>query len=151
MRSKYSDRLYDYLKPCEGRKIWFVEISRLKKILKCEQYNNGQFTARVLDPAMHEINEKSDIIIDYSYLKNVKTIVGVEFHIDAKETKEIKMNNENKIMPAPSVIEQAICDKLSQLNKDIKFYEEPLKKLKEQKAELLKWCKDNGMTMLGEQ
>jgi hypothetical protein len=61
------------------------------------------------------------------------------------------MNNENKIMPAPSVIEQAICDKLSQLNKDIKFYEEPLKKLKEQKTELLKWCKDNGMTMLGEQ
>lgn len=148
MRSKYSDRLYDYLKTCEDKKIWFVEISRLKKILECEQYNNGVFTARVLDPAMHEINEKSDITIGYYYLKNVKTIIGVEFYIDAKE---IKMNNENKIMPAPSAVEQAICDKLSQLNKDIKFYEEPLKKLKEQKAELLKWCKDNGITMLGEQ
>lgn len=61
------------------------------------------------------------------------------------------MNNENKIMSAPSVIDEAICDKLSKLNKDIKFYEEPLKKLKEQKAELIKWCKDNGMTILGEQ
>lgn len=67
------------------------------------------------------------------------------------EEKEIKMSNENKIMPAPNVVKQAVYEKMLQLNKDIKSYEEPLKRLKEQKAELLKWCKGNGMTILDEQ
>lgn len=99
MTSAHSVRLYDTLKTSAYRSEMSVGIEELKQYLGLVDYDaHGQvtgyrfpefkkFNANVLKPAVDEINEKTDLIVSYSPLKDLadrRKMAGIKFIIEAK-------------------------------------------------------------------
>jgi len=87
-----SFKLYLNLKQWENVAKWNTDLDELKARLgvagKYTAYKN--FRVRVLDPAVEEINEHSDLLVDYIPTKENRWVVGLLFRI------ENKMNSERK-------------------------------------------------------
>lgn len=88
LKSKYAIRLYELLKSAENCGQWRYEVNYLKRLLDCESYTFGNMRARVLDPALHEINEKSDISVSRYFKRDGKTVTHIDFMITPKDPKE---------------------------------------------------------------
>jgi len=89
MRSEYSLRLYELLKSVAAKELWHFEIADLKRIFMCENYKLfGDFKRRVIDPAVTEINEKTDITVTYALFKDGRSYVGIEFYINNKSIED---------------------------------------------------------------
>ena len=96
--SKYSMRIYEILKSYQYKKNVVFTIDELKYKLSIEdKYNRfNHFKTRVLDIAVKEINEYSDIIIDYNVLKKGNKSFAIEFIIynnDIGDKNEIQRKN----------------------------------------------------------
>lgn len=87
MKSSYSIRLYDLLH--QYRKIGKrrIEVLELKRMLgiekKYKEYKN--FKARVVKPAVDEINARTDLHATYKELKQGRSVAELEFVIQVKE------------------------------------------------------------------
>lgn len=84
MQSKYSIRLYELLKSWEKAGSKHFEVSELKLRIDADHksYENfGIFRKKVLDVAISEINEFTDIYVTYSEEKTGKKITGITFTI----------------------------------------------------------------------
>lgn len=81
--SFHSIRLYELLTQYKRVGERYISVEDLKKWLQLEEkydrYNN--LNQRVLTPALEEINEKSDLFIEYEPIKRGRKIVGIEFDI----------------------------------------------------------------------
>ena len=89
MRSEYSLRLYELLKSVANKQIWYFDIAELKKTFECENYTRfNNLKARVIDPAVTEINEKTDINVTYELFKDGKSYIGIEFYISYKSIED---------------------------------------------------------------
>lgn len=84
MRSSYSMQLYELLKSAEKLRKWYTQISYLKLLLDCDNYTFKDFKQRVLIPSLTEINDKSDIMVDYALYKKGRSYIGIEFYITTK-------------------------------------------------------------------
>lgn len=85
MKSKYSIRLYELLKSYQNMKKCSFEIEQLKKILFAETYKRfPDFKRKVIDTALSEINEFSDINMEYKLEKNKNKVVKITFTITQK-------------------------------------------------------------------
>lgn len=97
MRSEYSLRLYELLKSVAAKESWYFEITELKKIFMCENYKQfNDFKKRVIEPAVAEINEKTDVTVTYELFKDGKSYVGIEFYISNKSTED-RLNVDRQI------------------------------------------------------
>lgn len=86
MKSQYSIRLYELLKSYAYKKNVTFEIDELKRLLDAENHKlNGHFKNKVLDIAVREINEYTDISVEYSFQKEGRRYAHVWFSIDRKE------------------------------------------------------------------
>lgn len=67
MRGQYSPRLYELLKSYQkNNREWFFDIDEIKRLLDCQSYKNfNDFKKRVLDPAVEEINQYTDLNVAY--------------------------------------------------------------------------------------
>lgn len=76
-------KLYELLKRWLSARSWEVEIEELRSLLgvagKYPRWNN--FKQRLIDPAIEEINETSDIKVDYTNIKRGRSVVGIAFQI----------------------------------------------------------------------
>lgn len=89
MRSEYSLRLYELLKSVAKKQLWYFNIQELKKIFMCENYKKfNDFKKRVIEPAVTEINQKTDISVTYELIKEGRSYVGIEFEIQYKSPLE---------------------------------------------------------------
>ena len=87
MRSEYSIRLYELLKSVAKKEMWEFQIDYLKKIFMCENYKQfNDFKKRVLEPAVNEINAKTDINVSYELFKEGRAYKSIEFYIEEKST-----------------------------------------------------------------
>ena len=87
MRSEYSIRLYELLKSVAKKEMWEFQIDYLKKIFMCENYKQfNDFKKRVLEPAVNEINAKTDINVSYELFKEGRAYKSIEFYIEEKNT-----------------------------------------------------------------
>lgn len=88
MRSRYSIRLYEYLKSYANYGSVILSVDELKKILDCEKeydrWNN--FRMRVLDKALAEIKQCSDLDVDIELLRTNRAISTIVFHIYRKNS-----------------------------------------------------------------
>lgn len=86
MKSRYAIRLYEILKSYQRNNFeWFFETDKLKKILNCENYKNfADFKRRVLEPAVAEINEYTDIKITWDTAREGRKVVRVVFYMLGK-------------------------------------------------------------------
>lgn len=90
MRSKYSIKLYELLKSYQkNNEEWFFDIDHLKRLLDCSNYEKfGMFKARILDTGIKEINEFTDLNIDYTLIKEGNRYRWITFSLQEKTAVE---------------------------------------------------------------
>jgi len=100
-KSKYSIRLYEYLKSIHYNKLQkyktTIEIEEFQRLLDSTYTNFKDFHARVLKPTYKEINQYSDINFEYELIKSKKTVTHIKITIESKEIIEtMKTSFENE-------------------------------------------------------
>lgn len=89
-KSKYSIRLYEYLKSIHFEKLkeysQVLEITRFQALLDSNYSNFKDFHTRVLKPAKKEINQYSDLLFDYELIKDGKKVTKIILRIEPKTT-----------------------------------------------------------------
>lgn len=94
-KSKYTIRLYEYIKAMHGAKAKepfevIVSVEELKQRMDADKYTEFRdFNKRVLIPTVEEINEHSDKILSYEFLKSGRKITAIKFLIDNKSVDEV--------------------------------------------------------------
>lgn len=101
MRSYYAIRMYELLRCQDGISKYssnYHEISMadLRFYFACDDKFKkvSQFKAKVIDTAIGEINEKSDIFVTADYIKTGRTITAVRFNIRTNYTNIKERQNE---------------------------------------------------------
>ena len=92
----------NYYKSDKSNTEIYLDLNKLKSLLckNLHSYNNTNlFKFKVLDKAVKEINEKTDINISYTAVKAAdnKTIIGFNFTIQQNEIKQIIVNDIQEI------------------------------------------------------
>ena len=99
-KSKYSIRLYELIKSIHYNELESYtrefSLDELRKLLDAENYTTYQtLKARVILPAVNEINAFSDKIVQVEPIKSGKAVVKIRFTISTKEAMErIKLYND---------------------------------------------------------
>jgi plasmid replication initiation protein len=110
MRSAYAIRLYQWLKRWQFRRKMQVTVADLRGIVGAAQPSKhgrvvnslvpyADFKRRAVQPAVQEINEKSDILVRFSEIKakGSKAVESLAFTIVSKSS-----SGEMELMPLPS-------------------------------------------------
>lgn len=92
-KSKYALRLYELVKSIHYHDAYLYEhvfsISDLRNALGAESYDKYQdFKARVLNPAVKEVNELSDKKVSYVPIKNGRSVVEIKIIVETKGIEE---------------------------------------------------------------
>lgn len=93
-KSKYSIRLYEFVKSIHYNKLAAYEriftLDELRKILGAEEVHKEwkNFRARVLEPAVKEINEYSNQTIEYSPMMKGKAVERVWMKVEERDLAE---------------------------------------------------------------
>lgn len=91
-KSKYSFRLYEYLRSYLAQGVITIKIENAYEVFCDNRYKYAYDLERfVLDKAIKEINEFSDIRVKYKKIKNKKTITHLTFIISEKNSDEIEL------------------------------------------------------------
>lgn len=116
--------LFENLNRWKNVKIWQISVADLKLLLsKEDKYKRfNSFKERCIEPAVAEINEKSNIFVEYQTIKKGKVVIAIQFIINKKDD---DMNNYNRlfIMLLKCKINRKVAWKIS--NKILEYgYEE---------------------------
>ena len=116
MDSIYSVRLYELLVQwVTAKNTPLFELDKFRNQLGVEDHEYkrmGNFKLRVLDLAVKEINEKSDIKVSYSQVKKGRTITGFKFKVLAKDKpKKAQLENSRDINTADMFTIEGLNDK----------------------------------------
>lgn len=85
MQNKYSIRLYELLKSYEYMCGYTFELEEFKKRIQANGYSHyTDFRVKVLEPAIKEINEYTDIDVDVTPIREGRSIKYLEFEIQRK-------------------------------------------------------------------
>lgn len=90
LSSTYSQKMYENFCQWKVQKWWKPTIEELRFITQTEKkkYVTGMFLKRVIDDSVREINEKTDITVQYETVKDGNKIAWILFTIKTKENKE---------------------------------------------------------------
>ncbi|MCY6355986.1 replication initiation protein [Clostridium sp. ZS2-4] len=88
LKSKYSIRIYEIMKSYEFRKQGsiLIEINDLRRMLGLDEKQYPRFSnfkQKILSVAQEEINDKTDISLDYEQIKSGKRVIALKFIINA--------------------------------------------------------------------
>jgi plasmid replication initiation protein len=95
LSSIYAIRIYEMLKKHEriGNRTFFIDELRQKLAIPSKQYLRfNSFKLKVLDIAKREINDKTDLLIDFDFVKSGRKITAVQFRISAKNPTKREAN-----------------------------------------------------------
>lgn len=86
LKSKYSIRLFELFKSYAFQTQKQFDIDDLKCLLYCENYKNFKdFRTRVLEPAIKEINEYTELEIQYELATKGRKVIAITFLINKKK------------------------------------------------------------------
>lgn len=91
MKSQYSIRLYSMLRDWQRSKNWTISIPDLRENLGAVEKSYSvfrDFRKRVLDVAVNEINERSDLQITYQTILKGRKATHIAFNIKLKPSKK---------------------------------------------------------------
>ena len=116
MDSIYSVRLYELLiqwKAAKNTPVFELENFRDQLGVGIEEYKAmNDFKKRVLEVAINEINEKSDIKISYEQVKKGRRIAGFKFKVLAKDKpKKAQLENSRDVNTADMFTVEGLNDK----------------------------------------
>jgi plasmid replication initiation protein len=87
MKSQYAIRLYEILKSYEWKKSVEMDLENLKRMMKAEHYTRFyDFKKKVIEIAMREIDDYTDLKVEYTLKKKGKQFTSIVFQIGTKET-----------------------------------------------------------------
>lgn len=132
-KSVYSVRLYELIvqwKNAEPRKMPVFEVDKLRGQLGIDtsQYQvMADFKKRVLDKAIAEINEHSDLIVSYEQVKKGRVIIGFRFKITVKQAekdpnKAITMTDKQRALFAMRLANHPDLGNLAPVGKSMEEY-----------------------------
>ena len=99
-RSKYTTRLFELISSIHYRTLEAYTrqytIDELQRLMGAENYKTWQsFKERALIPAVNEINRYSDKNLEYSVIKQGRSVIGLELTVSSKDTFEaIRLRDE---------------------------------------------------------
>ena len=94
LSSVYAIKIYELLKKQEsfGQRTFFIDDLRKKLNKQSKQYTKiNNFKIKVLEIAKREINSKTDLKIDFKFIKTGRKITSVQFDIESKNEKTEKL------------------------------------------------------------
>lgn len=92
LQSKYAIRVYEVMKSCLYTGTYTAELEAFKQMLQVTEYPRfANFREKVIDVAVNEINEKTDLMVDYTTVKTGKAVTGISFTIRTKTEDELYM------------------------------------------------------------
>jgi hypothetical protein len=105
---KASYLLYIYILPNRYRGTWTISLEELRdNVLDCKKQESYQefkiFKNRVLDPAVKEINAKTDCHFEYEPIKRGRKVVEIKFTYLSKEAIDGQLSFDELPAPAPQV------------------------------------------------
>lgn len=84
LKSKHAFRLYEFLKSLHGGS-HTASIERLKKICPRENITVSEYICQTIAPAIKEINEKTDLFVEWEKKKNGRYVVAIVFNVVEKQ------------------------------------------------------------------
>lgn len=153
LNSIYAVRIYELCKQYEKLKERIIELQELKTILGIEKEKAyklyGNIKLKILSIAEREINEKTDINIDFEEIKTGRKITAIKFLISAKkEIKAVENTEEIEIIEERKEDSRAVRELFELLpeKEQIESRKNEIEKLlKEHSVEMLKadieYCK----------
>ena len=94
LESKYAIRIYQITKSNIYKKTFVLELETLKKQLKLTQKSYslyGNIKKKVIEPALAEINEKTDISLSYEEIKIGRKVEMLKFKVSQKKNNPVKI------------------------------------------------------------
>lgn len=94
LKSSYSIRLYELMKKWQHLGSWTCSIENFKEKVGVENEKYPRYAnlkARVLNPAIEEVNEKTDLFISIKEIKKGRSVEKIEFIIRHAPEKEIQV------------------------------------------------------------
>lgn len=119
MKSQYSIRIYELLKSYAYQKTKVFEIEELKKKLMVSEIKSYErfpdFRRKVLEIALKEINELTDLWVDLVPITKGRKVIKVQFDIRKKEAEEhqITMNHVGIMLEKSDRKRRKVKDKIS--------------------------------------
>lgn len=104
LNSTYSIRLYELMKKWQHLGKWGCSVEDLRGKLGVGEKIYPRYAnlkARVLAPAIAEVNEKTDLFIRFNEIKNGRSVERIEFTIRHAPEKEIKLPEPKKNLEQP--------------------------------------------------
>jgi hypothetical protein len=101
LNSKHSLALYEILKDYQNIGRIRIEVDNFKKLVGIEPEQYKIFTMlkkRIIDTAVDEINEKTDLKVVYDLEKEGRKIIAIVFRVSGLATHEIKESTNEEIM-----------------------------------------------------
>lgn len=133
MKSVYAIRLYELFKQfgCMGKRRF--DIDWLKERLQIEDLYPAfaDLKRRVIDPALKEINNKSDILASYEIIKQRQKVIALAFNFLKRDNLELGFNNEYD----GKSINVSLCKELQQFGVAEKQALELLEKYSEERIQ----------------
>ena len=84
LKSKHAFRLYEFLKSFHSG-LHTASIERLKKICPGEYPTVSDYLRKTIAPAIKEINEKTDLFVEWEKKKNGRYVVAIVFNVVEKQ------------------------------------------------------------------
>lgn len=128
MKSKYSPRIYEFLKCNEFKKQGYIDIEviELRRLLKAEniypKYND--FKRYIIERAQKELKKMSDVSFDFEEIKTGRKVTSLKFYIRSNKVKNL--NDDNIIHPmdevSATIIEKSDSDDISEVKNIIEKF-----------------------------
>ncbi|MGB1257499.1 MAG: replication initiation protein [Thiolinea sp.] len=99
LSSTYAIRIYEYLKQyVKLRNEIRVELTTFKEMLELSSaYSRfSNFKARVLLPAIEQINEHTDLVVDWEVVREKRSVVAIDFSFSRSEEALSLITSENE-------------------------------------------------------
>ncbi|WP_211656057.1 replication initiation protein [Planococcus alpniumensis] len=113
LKSTYSIRLYELMKKWQHLGSWSCSIEKFKEKMGIEHKKYPRYAnlkARVLNPAIQEVNEKTDVFISLTEIKKGRSVNKIKFAIRHAPEREIQVPHLEK--KSASIEEPNELDKL---------------------------------------
>lgn len=115
LEGAYSIRLYELMKKWQNIVVWDVPVDELRKMLGANQksYENfGSFKQKVLTPAVKEINESTDVIVEVTEKRKGRRITDLSFKIKARPVVVVQ---DDVVKSTDQIYKDSILNELSNM------------------------------------
>lgn len=96
LSGKYAVRIYQLTKGCLFKGSLIYDVEDFKKTLKIDKKKTyasfAKISEKILNPAIKEINSKSDIIVSYETIREGRKIKTIKFSVKSKTNKKTSLS-----------------------------------------------------------